>query len=526
MTIAQRLSLTLCVSLCALVVTSALSFWNLRGAQQRFSDVQTHIVPGLIDLDETRQAMTDMRIALYRHALSNDPALKDAAESRMRAADDALDTLLAQYEREDVQGDADDEKLALADRTNLAAYRRARTAFLAASRANDSATAAAMLVRGDLDAASQAVRAGLDQHVAYNVDATRKSRAAGDLAYARSLWFMGGLTALVFAASVALAVSLFRVVDGGLRGTRSTLGKVSESLDLTARAPVPRMDEIGQSAAAFNRLMERFTQALESVRATSEVIASTTKQISIGNADLSARTEQQAASLEQTAASMTQLTHTVQQSAGNAREANLLAGKAAGMAEVGNQAVASMVETIGRIHESSKRIADITGMIDGIAFQTNILALNAAVEAARAGEQGRGFAVVASEVRSLAQRSSSAAKEIKTLIESSAQLVDAGSEQAVSVGITMGQVRDAIRQVSEFVDQIAAASTEQSDGIEQIDQAVRQMDAVTQQNAALVEQAAAAALSLDEQALHLERAVSVFGFDARLRCAAPRGGLK
>ncbi|WP_322051266.1 methyl-accepting chemotaxis protein [Paraburkholderia bannensis] len=517
--IAQRLALTLCISLGALVFTSAFSFWHLRGAQQRFTDVQTHVLPGLINLDQTRQAMTDMRVALYRHALTSDPATKSAAETRMHAADDSLDTLLAQYEREDVQGDAEDERLALADRANIAAYRQARETFLAASRANDTAAASAMLIRGELDAASQAVRAGLDRHVAYNVDASRKSREDGDGAYAQSLWFMAGLTAAVLAASVALAVSLFRVVDGGLRRTRSALGDVSESLDLTLRAPVPRMDELGQSAAAFNRLMERIAQALGSVHASSEAIATTTKEIAMGNTDLSARTEQQAASLEETAASMTQLTHTVQQSAGNAREASLLASKAAGMAQAGNRAVEDMVQTIGRIHESSKRIADITGMIDSIAFQTNILALNAAVEAARAGEQGRGFAVVASEVRNLAQRSSTAAREIKSLIETSAQLVDAGSQQAANVGVTMAQVRDAIQQVSAFVEQIASASAEQSDGIEQIDQAVRQMDAVTQQNAALVEQAAAAALSLDEQAVNLRQAVAVFQF-ARAR----RGG--
>jgi methyl-accepting chemotaxis protein len=207
---------------------------------------------------------------------------------------------------------------------------------------------------------------------------------------------------------------------------------------------------------------------------------------------------------------MTQLTETVKQNADNARQANALATNATHMADTGDEAVQAMVETIWKIGESSNRISDITGLIEGIAFQTNILALNAAVEAARAGEQGRGFAVVASEVRSLAQRAAAAAKEIKELIGSSVAVVQDGSRQAVEVGTAMGQVKQAIEQVSDIVGEIAAASEEQSRGIVQVNQAVNQMDEVTQQNAALVEQAAAAAQSLEEQAKRLNDAVSVF----------------
>jgi hypothetical protein len=246
------------------------------------------------------------------------------------------------------------------------------------------------------------------------------------------------------------------------------------------------------------------------IKSSCSTISGASSEIASGITDLSARTEEQATSLEETAASMTQLTETVKQNSDDARQANALATNATDVADAGNDAVQGMVGTIEKISGSSSKISEITGVIEGIAFQTNILALNAAVEAARAGEQGRGFAVVASEVRSLAQRSAAAAKEIKELIGSSVAMIQEGSKQAVEVSATMGQVKQAIKQVSDIVGEIAAASEEQSRGIEQVNQAVGQMDAVTQQNAALVQQAAAAAQSLVEQANSLEEVVSVF----------------
>jgi methyl-accepting chemotaxis protein len=235
-----------------------------------------------------------------------------------------------------------------------------------------------------------------------------------------------------------------------------------------------------------------------------------TGEIASGNLDLSARTEEQAASLQETAASLTQLTQTVKHNADNAREANALAARATDITGAGNTAVHHMVDTIERINSSSAKISEITGVIEGIAFQTNILALNAAVEAARAGEDGRGFAVVAGEVRNLAQRSASAAKEIKELIGSSVAMIRDGATQATEVGTTMDQIKLAIKQVSDIVGEIASASEEQSRGIEQVSLAVTQMDEVTQRNAALVEEAAAAAQSLEEQATSLKDAVAAF----------------
>jgi methyl-accepting chemotaxis protein len=246
------------------------------------------------------------------------------------------------------------------------------------------------------------------------------------------------------------------------------------------------------------------------VRTGTDTIATASGQIASGNLDLSSRTEQQASALEETASSMEELTGTVKQNADNARQANGLAVLASEVAVKGGTVVSQVVGTMSSINDSAKKIVDIIGVIDGIAFQTNILALNAAVEAARAGEQGRGFAVVASEVRSLAQRSAAAAKEIKTLIDDSVEKVDTGSKLVAQAGATMDEVVASVKRVTDIVGEISAASQEQSTGIEQVNQAITQMDDVTQQNAALVEEAAAASQSLQDQAANLAHVVSVF----------------
>jgi methyl-accepting chemotaxis protein len=259
-----------------------------------------------------------------------------------------------------------------------------------------------------------------------------------------------------------------------------------------------------------NNTVQSLTSMLQQIRVATDTINTAASEIAAGNADLSSRTEQQASNLEETASSMEQLTSTVKQNADNARQANQLAVSASGVAEKGGTVVQSVVVTMAAINESARKIADIISVIDGIAFQTNILALNAAVEAARAGEQGRGFAVVAAEVRNLAQRSASAAKEIKALITDSVDKVDSGNELVKEAGATMQDIVQAIKRVTDLMAEIAAASEEQSAGIEQINSAVTQMDETTQQNAALVEQASAAAESLREQSEHLARSVSAF----------------
>ncbi|SAI71243.1 methyl-accepting chemotaxis protein (pseudogene) [Bordetella ansorpii] len=280
--------------------------------------------------------------------------------------------------------------------------------------------------------------------------------------------------------------------------------------DLTARVDARSNNEIGQLFAALKRMQESLTRTVSTVRRGVDEINVGSREISAGNTDLSSRTEQQAASLEETAASMEQLASTVKQNADNARQANQLAASASQVAERGGAAMSEVISTMEDISASSRKIAEIVSVIDGIAFQTNILALNAAVEAARAGEQGKGFAVVAGEVRSLAQRSAQAAKEIKVLIEDSVSKVDTGSQQVERAGVTMQEMLGSSRRVTDIMGEISAASEEQSGGIDQVNRAVSQMDEVTQQNAALVEEAAAAAGSLQEQAQRLAEAVAVF----------------
>ncbi|GJJ00924.1 methyl-accepting chemotaxis protein I [Duganella rhizosphaerae] len=280
--------------------------------------------------------------------------------------------------------------------------------------------------------------------------------------------------------------------------------------DLSSEVRINSTDEIGALLGALKRMQGNLSNIVGKVRVGTDAIHGAAVEIAAGNLDLSGRTEEQASSLEETAAAMVQLTTTVQQNNVNAAEACKLADTASSVAARGGDAVEQMVRTMGSINESSRKIVDIIGVIDGIAFQTNILALNAAVEAARAGEQGRGFAVVASEVRNLAQRSAAAAKEIKELIGDSVGRVEAGSRLVGQAGETMGEVVASVQRVTAIIGEISIASGEQRDGIEQISIAISQMDSVTQQNAALVEQAAAAADALEQQAAGLSAAVSVF----------------
>lgn len=280
--------------------------------------------------------------------------------------------------------------------------------------------------------------------------------------------------------------------------------------DLSYKIEVGRSDEIGALLVSLQQMQENLLDTVLKIKRGTEAITIASREIAAGNVDLSNRTESQASSLEETASSMEELTSMVKQNADNARQANQLVVSTSGVAVKGGSVVGQVVVTMGAIKDSSRKIVDIIGVIDGIAFQTNILALNAAVEAARAGEQGRGFAVVASEVRNLAQRSASAAKEIKTLISDSVEKVNQGSQLVDEAGKTMGEIVTSVQHVADIMSEITAASQEQSGGIEQVNRAIAQMDEMTQQNAALVEQAAAAAESMEEQALELAETVDIF----------------
>jgi len=369
--------------------------------------------------------------------------------------------------------------------------------------------------KAEITAAVDAVKAGMHS-VNAEINALVDAAVAGDFSHRGDAARFG----FVYRDMLANLNSLMDTADRGLSDVGRLLTAVADG-DLGQRADEALPGQFGRLAADANRTVARLAEIVGQIRQGSDEISSAAGEIAAGNNDLSQRTEQQAASLEETASSMEELTSTVRQTADNARQASQLAAGAADVATAGGEVVGKVVHTMSAINESSRRIVDIIGVIDGIAFQTNILALNAAVEAARAGEQGRGFAVVASEVRSLAQRSANAAKEIKQLIDDSVEKVENGTALVDQAGRTMDEIVSSVKRVTDIIADISAAAQEQSTGIEQVNQAVLQMDEGTQQNAALVEEASAAARSLEQQAGQLVQAVSVFQLAADRHPPAP-----
>ncbi|WP_229205673.1 methyl-accepting chemotaxis protein [Duganella sp. Leaf126] len=343
----------------------------------------------------------------------------------------------------------------------------------------------------------------------FQLESTAKQYHDSQAAYNRNMTF--AIAAIVLGLLVALvsSVLLLRAVMTPLNAALGHFTAISDG-NLANTIDLGRKDEMGALMTGLHQMQDRLADTVRSVRDGSDAIATASNEIAAGNLDLSRRTEQQAASLEETASSLEELTSTVKQNSDNARQANQLAGSASDIAVKGGELVSRVVDTMASITESSDKIADIIGVIDGIAFQTNILALNAAVEAARAGEQGRGFAVVATEVRNLAHRSASAAKDIKQLITDSVEKVGTGSALVNEAGATMTEIVSSVRRVTEIMGEISSAGREQELGIEQINTAVAEMDTVTQQNAALVEEAAAASQAMQEQAVKLADMVSVF----------------
>ncbi|MGV7243769.1 methyl-accepting chemotaxis protein [Caballeronia sp. M23-90] len=353
----------------------------------------------------------------------------------------------------------------------------------------------------------------IEQDIELNRAGAEREVAGAASTYQSAMVTTGVLIVIALVAGVTIGVLITRSITAPI----GRAVKVAETVargDLTAVIDVSGKDETSQLLAAMRHMNERLVDVVGRVRNSSDSIATGSAQIAAGNTDLSQRTEEQAASLEETAASMEELTATVKQNAENALQGNSLAANASETAVRGGEVVNRVVQTMGEISSSSKQVAEIITVIEGIAFQTNILALNAAVEAARAGEQGRGFAVVAGEVRTLAQRSASAAKEIKDLISASVQRVNAGTQLVDEAGRTMSEVVQSVKRVTDLMGEISAASGEQHTGIEQVNQAVMQMDEVTQQNAALVEEASAAAQSMAAQSNTLRELVSIFTIDA------------
>jgi methyl-accepting chemotaxis protein len=482
---------------------------------------------GMVRLQQVAVATGDMDVAIKKARLA-DRWLADSrinrslVEARLRAADAAdMQRIAARMktnsaEISKIQQDltalvvAAEGKALLAQITDKRkAYSAARDAVFAAQ---DKGAALAELDK----LVKEAMNPALDAYEGLVVKLTERqtrmydeAKSNVDQAVANGRILLAGVGLLALLLGAVLAWRLTRGITVPLRQAVEVANAVAEG-DLSTRIEVRGGDETGQLMAALQAMNANLNALVTRVRSGADTIATAASEVAAGNHDLSSRTEQQAGALEESASSMEELTSTVRQNADNARQGKHLATTASQIASHGGEVVAQVVETMGAIDASARKIVDIIAVIDGIAFQTNILALNAAVEAARAGEQGRGFAVVAGEVRTLAQRSAAAAREIKTLIDDSVQKVDAGSRLVGEAGVTMKDVVASVQRVTDIMAEISAASGEQSAGITQVSQAINEMDHVTQQNAALVEQAAAATESMQEQASSLAEAVGVF----------------
>jgi len=497
----------LSAALIAMVITSVVVVSNF---QARFQYVQENTLPSVLDIGKMIDGSNTLIIWLYRHQSATEATRQSQIEKEIDTVINRISTLNQYYLQNEISSE-EDKQISEDASAMIQTLQSRLPAFLESSRTHDNATALAALREDNgVGGAARQLIALYQKQLGVNEAVGKTLRQENDRSYSQTLWGLIGTSTVVIIILGFFTLKTIFSIRNQLNSMRQTLEASSERLDLTLRADDSRKDEIGLTAKAYNTLAANVASSLAAVEASAQSVSSASGQISAGNEDLSSRTEEQAASLEQTAASMSELSETVRQTAENTQLASQLAKNARDISEDSQSRVNTMLSTMGNIRDSSAKITDIIALIEGIAFQTNILALNAAVEAARAGEQGRGFAVVAGEVRTLAQRSSSSAREIKELIENSMQYVEAGSAQAEGVGQNIGKMNEAVRQVTDIVDEISVAAQEQSQGINQVHLAVNQMDDVTQQNAALVEQASAASQSLMEQAASLNQLVGAF----------------
>ena len=485
------------------------------------------VIPSLRVVREIESAVSDARRLEQQHLLTDDDKEKKSLATRIADARKSFEKSLKDYEP--LLSDDKDREFLKKVSEGGAAYFAVEAKVLKASEESAAdptqGTAAKELTFGPARDAFRKLRDDIKGWWAYNEQIAAEATEAAEAAYRRVLLTFAAASAVALVLGVAAALVITRSITEPVRRASQAVRAVAGG-DLTQRLQSSSRDELGQLLGMLDEMTQNLARMVSGVRQGCEQITVAAAEIAQGNADLSARTESQASSLEETAASVEQMAAQIKANADNARQADQLANRASEVAGAGGAAVGEVVATMDAISTSSRKIGDIIGTIDGIAFQTNILALNAAVEAARAGEQGRGFAVVAGEVRLLAQRSAEAAKEIKSLIGDSVTKVESGSSQVLAARETIGQMVNEVRRVTDLVGEITVSSREQSEGVGQINAAVSQLDQATQQNAALVEQTAAAAESMRMQTAKLTEAVSAFRVDAGAAPVASRAAAK
>jgi methyl-accepting chemotaxis protein len=506
MKILHKMLLAPAVAIALMIVVVAISFWAMHQQRLGQQELTSHALAARSKVSEVESQVAAARGEVYRlFTLLGSLDAKRVERERV-ALRDRLAGIATQLNKADFGQDEELGKRKARCVTEINKYlKKADDAIDLASGDVNTGLAAMMTADDQYTQLIQALQDGGGYITQKADELARRTEHASMV----SVWLISATLLVAIIAALVLAVRLARATARDLRSTSEVAGKLADG-DLAARFTIDSCDELGDLARSLERMREAFAKMIGDIRTTSESVSVASSQIAQGNSDLSARTEQQAGNLEQTAASMEQLSATVKNNAHTARQANQLAASASEVAARGGQAVGQVVSTMTEIQASSRKIAEIIGVIDGIAFQTNILALNAAVEAARAGEQGRGFAVVAGEVRNLAQRSAQAAREIKQLISDSVEKVDSGSRQVTEAGQTMRDIVDQVKRVADLIGEITSATLEQDSGIGQINAAVTQLDQMTQQNAALVEQSAAAAESLKQQAARLAQAIAIF----------------